>query len=106
MREFRKLHVWQKAHRLALDVHLAMEEGSVGAGRVCAVLSTPKDRSSATSQTVAPKFTRLTLARGGPTEAVAQTKDQGRPFREVNQLNRVLDAAGRADVGNGHFHGG
>jgi four helix bundle protein len=28
MRDFRKLYIWQKAHRLALDVHLAMEDSS------------------------------------------------------------------------------
>jgi four helix bundle protein len=25
MRDFRQLHIWQKAHRLALDVHLVVE---------------------------------------------------------------------------------
>jgi hypothetical protein len=38
---------------------LAIEEGSVAAGRVCAALSIPKYESRAKTQTVAPDFIRV-----------------------------------------------
>jgi hypothetical protein len=46
---------------------MVMEEGSVAAGRVCAALFIPKDKSSAKKQTIPPKFIRTHRhARGQP----------------------------------------